>query len=961
VNPLEAGPTPADGQAVAPDDPRVIAAVEEYLTALEAGRPPNRRDFLARHALIAAPLADCLAGLDVVHSCTPRLLPAGRRSLDGEAERLAEALAEGPLGDYRIVREVGRGGMGVVFEAEQLSLGRRVALKVLPFAAALDAKHLQRFKNEAHAAAQLRHEHIVPVHAVGCERGIHFYAMQYIDGWPLSTVLRELRRRAGREIAAGLAETEPEPAARTSKTGSVSGEPAVYTTTGVWLPAASVRESEYFRAVALLGIQAAEALEHAHQLGVVHRDVKPANLLVDGRGHLWVADFGLARFPTDTSVTLTGDVVGTLRYMSPEQALGDPRLVDFRTDLYSLGATLYELLTLRPASDGRDRQELLRQLADREPVPPRRHNPAVPVELQTIVLKALAKNPAERYGTAQELADDLQRFLDDRPIHARPPTPGQRLRRWARRHRALVASSASLLLLLLVGLALGTGLLLQERGRTRAALDQANANLEEARRQRQQAREAVNEMYSQFAEKWLDQAPRLEGVQLQFLLKALHYYQAFAREEGQEPAERLETARASSRVGDIQSRLGKYREAEAAYDEAARLLQPLVREFPAERGYRHELARCYHHRANLLKDLGRLDAAEAGYRASADLLRQLQREEPANRAFLLDLFASQDSLGPLLSQRGRPDEAEKLYLEGVTRFERLVQGHPDDAGLRCRLGLELLNWGNALREQGKFAEAEKALRRCVALEQALVRESPKNVDYRQFLGAGLNNLGLVFKQAQRLKEAEVPLRQALELFERLAEDFPAVPDRACEVASCQANLGTVLGRLDRPDEAAAVLGRAVAGFRKLTAAFPAAALYRRDLTAALLNLGAVQAVRGQVAEAERTYREALRQNEELAKAYPNEPEFRHGAARCHNNLGELFRQNGRPAEAEPAYRAALKMYEELTARYPAMAEYRSELAGCWKNLGRLFQANDREKEAEEAFARAERLCEAEKR
>src|SRR4029453_6520441 len=163
---------------------------------------------------------------------------------------------------------------------------------------------------------------------------------------------------------------------------------------------------EYFRSVARLGVQAAEAPDHAHQLGIVHRDVKPANLLVDAGGHLWVTDFGLAQMQKDAGLTMTGDLVGTLRYMSPEQALAQRVVIDHRTDLYSLGATLYELLTLQPTFDGKDRQELLRQIAFEEPRPPRRLNKAVPAELETIVLKALEKNPADRYATAQELADD---------------------------------------------------------------------------------------------------------------------------------------------------------------------------------------------------------------------------------------------------------------------------------------------------------------------------------------------------------------------------------------------------------------------------------------------------------------------------------------------------------------------------------------------------------------------------
>jgi WD40 repeat protein/serine/threonine protein kinase len=420
------------------------------------------------------------------------------------------------------VREIGRGGMGVVYEAVQISLGRRVALKVLPFASALDATQLQRFKNEAHAAAQLHHQNIVPVYGVGCERGVHYYAMQFIDGQTLAAVIAELRRLA-RPGAEDEGESQPEPLAGDlfsgkwlaqpvageqpptgpytsppdshpfqgmAKEGVASGErPAegALSDTARQLDAAlsterSSRSPAFFRSVAQLGIQAAQALEHSHGLGVVHRDIKPTNLLVDARGNLWITDFGLAHIHNDTKLTLTGDLMGTLRYMSPEQALAQRVLVDHRTDLYSLGATLYELLTLEPVFASQDRHELLRQIAFEEPRRPRQVNPAIPLELETIVQKALEKNPAERYGTAQELADDLERFLKDEPIRAKRPSLLQRARKWARRHRPVVASvivaTAVVLAIALVALVISFANISAALTEKSAALGEKSAALE---------------------------------------------------------------------------------------------------------------------------------------------------------------------------------------------------------------------------------------------------------------------------------------------------------------------------------------------------------------------------------------------------------------------------------------------------------------------------------------------------
>jgi tetratricopeptide (TPR) repeat protein len=225
----------------------------------------------------------------------------------------------------------------------------------------------------------------------------------------------------------------------------------------------STRNRQYVRAAARLALQAAEALDHAHTRGILHRDIKPANLLLDAEGRLWVTDFGLAQVRGDDRLTLSGDVLGTLRYMSPEQALGRRVVVDGRTDVYSLGVTLYELLTLRPAVDGRDRAEILRRIADGEPSPLRKVNPAVPADLETIVMKATAKDPAVRYATAQELADDLRNYLEDRPIRARRPSLAERARRWGRRHRTLAWSAATTALVAALMLAGGIGYVARDR------------------------------------------------------------------------------------------------------------------------------------------------------------------------------------------------------------------------------------------------------------------------------------------------------------------------------------------------------------------------------------------------------------------------------------------------------------------------------------------------------------------
>jgi serine/threonine protein kinase len=443
--------------------------VEELTARLQGGERLDVDAYLRDHPEHA----------DRLQQLLPALQMLGELSRSGSSGRVLHSDTDpvaGNLGDFRIVREVGRGGMGIVYEAEQVSLHRRVALKVLPFAATMDPRQLQRFHTEAQAAACLHHQNIVPVYFVGCERGVHFYAMQFIDGLPLSELIRQMRpEEAPRGAISGSARetivASPTPRAAGDSTPlAEEGQPG----------------RDFFRKVAGLGVQAAEALDHAHHMGIVHRDIKPGNLLLDGRGNLWVTDFGLAQVQQGGGIlTMTGDLVGTLRYMSPELALAKRLVVDHRTDIYSLGSTLYELLALQPAFEGSDRHELLRRIAFEEPKRVRRINKAIPAELETIALKAMEKHPKDRYATAQELADDLRRWREDRPIRARRPSWRQVATKWARRHRTFVG--AAVVVFLLVGL-LGGGAALWWVQKRAVAEGEARAALKEATELQQQER-----------------------------------------------------------------------------------------------------------------------------------------------------------------------------------------------------------------------------------------------------------------------------------------------------------------------------------------------------------------------------------------------------------------------------------------------------------------------------------------
>ncbi len=511
--------------------------VDELTQRFSRGESPQLDEYLARYPHLANQLREVFEVLQALRQRTSG-------EVDGNPTDHQPPLV-GDLGDFRLLREIGRGGMGVVYEAEQLSLRRRVALKALPFAAVLDGRQLQRFRNEAQAAACLEHPNIVDVYAVGSERGVHYYAMRYIEGQTLRQLITEVRtlysgdahqvnpqrrdisvitRRFVTQPTSSLkaghvnvkliddAEAPPDhsteaidevspgmPRAHRSanSVGNGSGDKAVGPAKNSGSVSSSVGRREYLRSVARIGVQAAEALEHAHQMGVVHRDIKPSNMMLDVDGHLWITDFGLAMFEANPDLTMSGMILGTLRYMSPEQMRGDRRVLDHRTDVYSLGVTLYEMLALQPAFPDSDPKLLLERIPSVDPPSPRRIRPDVPKDLATIVSKAISKDPSDRYRTAQELAEDLKCFLADRPIQAKRPTLWELVGKWMRRNTAAVGFWILLFTIATVGLSISTLMISREQVRTQDALDTANENHEETERQRRRAEEALAELRKQ--------------------------------------------------------------------------------------------------------------------------------------------------------------------------------------------------------------------------------------------------------------------------------------------------------------------------------------------------------------------------------------------------------------------------------------------------------------------------------
>lgn len=415
---------------------QVTSGLEPDLDALAEGLSDRQRRELASCVRAARHLESAIVEDSRQHLSRSRIIniasPSSDDTLpDTRSAQHTELAAGQILGDFEIIREIGRGGMGIVFEARQKSLDRIVAIKILPPGVGWNRTVLERFQREARAAARLQHANIIPVYQVAEEKGIHYFAMQLIDGFPLSRLAR-----------APLAQTDSDSNDTAEQKRAANAWPST-------IPKPT--DPSYYRFVANAMRQVATALDHAHNKGILHRDIKPSNLLVDPNRNVWIADFGLARLSTDASVTISGQLIGTLNYMSPEQAAGGGS-VGPASDIYSLGATLYELLTLRPPFGIRSTQDLLFAIQDEDPPRPTRINPRVPADLEVIALRAMEKEPNRRYADPGQVAADLGRWLDDIPIRARPTTVWRRTYKWVRRKRIIVSAAAIVLAVLVAAI-----------------------------------------------------------------------------------------------------------------------------------------------------------------------------------------------------------------------------------------------------------------------------------------------------------------------------------------------------------------------------------------------------------------------------------------------------------------------------------------------------------------------------
>ena len=990
---------------------------QEFLARRRRGERPTVEEFAARFPELAERIRAVFPAVALVDE----LGPATERSSDG---RPAPAVDSGQVGDYRIVREIGRGGMGVVYEAEQVSLGRRVALKLMPTGARSGPKHRGRFEREAKAAARLHHTNIVPVFGVGEHEGAPYYVMQLIEGRGLDAVIGELRREAaaaartpaapadtfpdstrdaaaedvarslldGRYAGTGPSRTPagertpdgealdgletatdrdatasftPDPVAAcipparpAPLAGAAPPRPAPRASSSSLLvgtgPAGSGRQRAraFWAAVARLGSQVADALAYAHAQGIVHRDIKPSNILIDAHGSAWVADFGLAKADDAASLTETGDVLGTLRYMPPEAFEGRSGPLG---DVYSLGLTLYELIALRPAFDETDRARLIRAVTEGSPPPLRPLRPDVPRDLETIVHKATEHDPAHRYTTAAALAEDLRRFLDDRPIAARRVSAAEKLWRLCRRN-PLPASLATAFVLALAAGAAGSAYYAFREGRANAELSYRNAELtganERVRTRYDLAVEAIKTFHTGVTEDFLLKEPQFQRQRDGLLKSAFDFYERLGRllEAETDPASRRALLQANFAVATLAAKVGRVEDALALHRRVLVGREALAAESVADAEARADIGRSLTAVAALLNETGHTDEGLAMLREAERRLSESEgARSPATRAALA---ACRRVIGSLLFAIGRGDEA--LQTLGLARADQEALAAAPGASSEERRSLAdtLGTIGKLLSDTGRFREAEAEFHASQELMIRLAEENPAVTEFRQGLAVSHSTLGILLARTRRAREAEAEFRASLKLLQQLADENPAVSGFRNHLADIHDNLAKIFGEMGQIREAEVEHRASLEHRRRLADENPRVAIFRGRLAGSHSLVGQLMAQMSRFREAEAEFLAAVEILKQLAKENPTLTEFRIRLAQGYQGLGASLVQTGQSRKAEVEYRRALEFYAPLAEENPAVREFRIEMSACRSNLGSVLLEMGQTREAEAEYRAA---------
>ncbi|MCX6928017.1 MAG: serine/threonine-protein kinase [Verrucomicrobia bacterium] len=866
----------------------VLAA--EYMDRLRQGQHPDIEEYAAGHPDLAEEIRELFPTIAV----TERLKAQKERSSGG--------------------------GMGVVFEAEQESLGRRVAVKVLPRQVLLDEKHLKRFEREARIAANLHHTNIVEVFGVGEQDGFHYYVMQYIHGVGLDALIPELARavrnqtgNSSQSPGSPVSNTLPESESASAAARRLLGEDS-WQTGRLGLV--------YWQGVARIGLQAADALSYAHSQGTLHRDIKPANLLLDTQGTVWLADFGLAKAAQSDDISLSNDLVGTLRYMAPEQFRGSP---DHRSDIYSLGLTLYELLALRPAFEETDRSRLMQRITEGSPPAPGSVNREIPRDLETIIFKAINHEVSQRYQSAEAMAEDLRCFLEDRPIQARRVGPVERLGRWCRRNKRMAGlAGTSLFLLVLVAVVASVGYVQTKRALHGEALQrtkaEANAGL---------AIEALDQVFEQLSPRRMmplpqtggegdfgeaSSSPLLSKEAAALLEKMLPFYDRLAQQSESDQRFRTETADANRRVGAIRQRLGQLDEAAKAYQRALALYQQSSDGGSANPKLKLEMAQLDNELGRLYTARQQVAEARQAHRAALALLQGDASMPSAPAASRFELARTLYCLGtqerplPGASQPEKagpvpvPEEQRDNLAQAVTLLRALAAAAPANPEYQHLLALCYLEGATIDGTRPSQGRDERAIQ----ILEALVATFPGIADYAYSLSEAYARIHIpeppISPETQN--RIEDYFGKSLALLEKLALKYPDVPDFVAAQARLQDKLGAFERQMERWPEAERRFHNAIALQASLVKQFPERlyygvwmATFRIALADAMLHRNQPEQARAELEDAITTLRRQLDQRPEVKPPHDL-------LALGYSKLAIALRQSGEKDQADEAARKA---------------------------------------------------------
>jgi tetratricopeptide (TPR) repeat protein len=749
----------------------------------------------------------------------------------------------GPLiPGFEILSELGRGGMGIVYRARQISTDRIVALKVvrtdvlasLPLASR--ASTLERFRHEAQAAAKIEHDNLVTVYEVGEASGQYYYAMKCVQGRSLYEMVRngplESRRAAG-----------------------------------------------YLAPIA-------RALQLAHERGILHRDLKPHNILVEERtDRPLLADFGLAKFgERQQDLTIAGEVMGTPSYMSPEQAC-DAAKVTSAADVYSLGATLYHITTGRAPFLSASLPETIRQICEVEPVPPWVLNPDIDRDLETICLKCLQKEPERRYASSAALADDLERYLEGRPILARPAGPVERLARWCHRNprmAGMVATSAAFAILAVAAIVVGYV-------QTKAALAKSELRLA-------QAMAVVNDLFTRFSEDELLDEPGLQPLRKDLLERALKHYNYFLAESGGDARVRDEVAAARFRVGRITALIGAP------------------------------------------------DAAMHHLSVARQMQEELLAKEPGDAARLKSLADTLNALGSLHMEMKSPDKALESYQRAATIRTRLAEAQPDDANLKRLLANTWMHLGMVEVARKDPAGARAEMLRAQDLRQQLLRQDESFAKARRDLAMGFYQLAKLELQGSERREEEAAdyLKKAIDQFQALPREEQRSLRNRYYLAVCYRSLAAILESHEKYDEALTNYEKASDPMESLAIGNPDVLEYQHELVVLALKKAVLYEEQNDLDAARAAWTQMQTTARELVRRDAQNDEYRRDLATSLSGLGGAELLAGDPEQAARTLAAARDQLQQLLSRFPGEPILSQQLADTLANLAIATEAEKEE-------------------